>query len=61
MAEYALTVFSKAGENLLNETFTAKDDDEAKSLGQKRLDEEGYMEHPHRCVSPNARLVLFHR
>lgn len=61
MAEYALTVFSKSGENLLNETFTANNDEEAKSLGQKLLDEEGYAEHTHRCVAPDARLVLFHR
>lgn len=61
MAEYALTVFSKKGENLLNETFAATNDEEAKVIGQKRLDEEGYAEHTHRCVSPNAKLILFHR
>ena len=61
MAEYALTVFSNTGENLLNETFAADNDADAKSIGQKRLDEEGYSEHTHRCVAPNARLVLFHR
>ncbi len=61
VAEYALTVYAKDGENLLDETFAADNDEEAKSLGQKRLDEEGYTEHTHRCVSPDARLVLFHR
>lgn len=61
MKEYALTVFSKEGENLLDETFEAKNDDAAKEIGQKRLDEEGYSEYTHRCVSPDARLVLFHR
>ncbi len=61
MVDYMLTVFSKEGENLLNESFAAQNDDEAKTIGQKRLDEEGYAEHTHRCVAPNARLVLFHR
>ncbi len=61
MVDYMLTVFSKEGESLLNESFAAQNDDEAKTIGQKRLDEEGYTEHTHRCVAPNARLVLFHR
>lgn len=61
MKEYALTVFTKNGENLLNETFEAKNDIEAKDIGQKRLDKEGYTEYTHRCVSPDAKLVLFHR
>lgn len=61
MADYMLTVFSETGEKLLDEAFAANNDDEAKGLGQKRLDEEGYAEHTHRCVAPNARLVLFHR
>lgn len=61
MSEYALTVFSKKGEKLLDETFSANNDAEAKELGNKRLAEENYSEHTHRCVSPDARLVLFHR
>jgi len=61
MVDYVLTVFSKDGEKLLDESFAAQNDDEAKNVGQKRLDEEGYAEHTHRCVAPNARLVLFHR
>lgn len=61
MKNYILTVFSKQGEKLLDETIEAKNDDEAKTLGTKRLQEEGYEEHTHRCVAPNARLVMFHR
>lgn len=61
MAEYTLTVFSKTGELLLDESFPAQNDDEAKSLGQSKLSEAGYEEHTHRCVAPDARLVLFHR
>ena len=35
MSEYALTVFSKKGEKLLDETFSAGNDAEAKELGNK--------------------------
>lgn len=61
MKNYVLTVFSKKGEKLLDETIEAATDEEAKALGMKRLQEEGYEKHTHRCVAPNARLVLFHR
>lgn len=61
MADYTLTVFSKTGEKLMDETFTANNDAEAKKLGKEKLKEENYAEHTHRCVASNARLVLFHR
>lgn len=61
MKEYVLTVFSKQGEKLLDETFSAADDKEAKDIGKGKLSEHQYDEHTHRCVAPNARLVLFHR
>ncbi|RKQ31263.1 YhzD family protein [Oceanobacillus halophilus] len=61
MKNYIITVFDKTGEKLLDETFQAKDNNEAKTLGQQLLDEKGYSEHTHRCVSPEAKLVLFHR
>ncbi|MFA1819091.1 YhzD family protein [Virgibacillus oceani] len=58
---YALTVFDQSGGKLLDESFTAKNDDEAKEIGQTRLEEEEYSERTHRCVSPEAKLILFHR
>lgn len=61
MRTYALTVFKQTGEKLLDETFTAENDDEAKKVGSARLAEEGYSDNTHRCVSPEAKLVLFHR
>ncbi|SFA81275.1 YhzD-like protein [Lentibacillus halodurans] len=61
MKHYFLTVFDKFGEKLLDETFEASNNDEAKEIGRKRIDEEGYSEYTHRCVSPEAKLVLFHR
>lgn len=61
MRNYVLTVFEKNGEKLLDESFEATNDQEAKSIGEKRLAEAGYLEHTHRCVSPEAKLILFHR
>lgn len=61
MSNYVLTVFAKNGETLLDETFTAQNDEEAKEIGTKMLAENNYEEHTSRCVSPDARLVLFHR
>ncbi|MBP1947342.1 YhzD family protein [Virgibacillus litoralis] len=61
MRTYVLTVFDKSGEKLLDESFEATSNDEAKKIGQAKLDEEGYSEHTHRCVSPDAKLILFHR
>ncbi|WP_174616199.1 YhzD family protein [Virgibacillus ihumii] len=61
MKTYNLTVFDKSGEKLMDESFEAANNEEAKKVGTARLEEEGYNEHTHRCVSPEAKLVLFHR
>ncbi|WP_405103326.1 YhzD family protein [Oceanobacillus sp. FSL H7-0719] len=61
MRNYALTVFAPNGEKLLDESFTAENDDAAKKIGEEKLAEHHYQEHTHRCVSPEAKLVLFHR
>ncbi|WP_042224529.1 YhzD family protein [Oceanobacillus manasiensis] len=61
MRTYALTVFDQSGKKLLDESFTATSDDEAKTVGQARLDDTGYQEYTHRCVTPEAKLILFHR
>lgn len=61
MRVYALTVFSKKGEKLLDETFEAKSDEEAKKIGNERLVENDYSNYTHRCVSQNGKLILFHR
>lgn len=61
MKSYVLTVFEKDGEKLLDESFTAESDDEAKEKGLQRLEEAGYSEHTFRCVSPDAKLILFNR
>jgi len=61
MKDYVLTVFSKTGEKLLDEQFTAENNEKAKEIGQQRLEEEGYSEYTHRCVTADAKLILFHR
>ncbi|RLL44996.1 hypothetical protein D8M04_08970 [Oceanobacillus piezotolerans] len=61
MRQYTLTVFNKTGETLLDETFPAENNEEAKTIGEQMLKEKGYQEYTHRCVSPEAKLVLFHR
>ncbi len=61
MRNYTLTVFNRSGEKLLDETYTAASDDEAKEIGTAKLEEGGYLEYTHRCVTPEAKLILFHR
>ncbi|HET7577949.1 MAG TPA: YhzD family protein [Bacillales bacterium] len=61
MPNYTLTVFEKNGEKLLDETFEAKDEAEAKEIGSRRLKEEGYESHTSRMTSSAGKLVLFHR
>lgn len=61
MNEYVLTVFSKLGEKLIDEAFTAENNDAAKTIAKQRLAEESYQEFTHRLVTANASLILFHR
>ncbi|WP_285767657.1 YhzD family protein [Peribacillus sp. SI8-4] len=58
---YKLTVFEPSGEKLLDESFTAENDQQAKELGQKLLIEKNYQDQTHRCISPDGALLLFHR
>lgn len=61
MKTYKLTVFEENGEKLLDESFEAENDDAAKEIGGKLLDEKGFSEKTHRCTSPLGKLILFHR
>ncbi|RPF50155.1 YhzD family protein [Aquisalibacillus elongatus] len=61
MKTYFLTVYSKKGEAILNEQIEANGDDEAKTIGTEKLKEQNFEEETHRLVSPDARLLLFHR
>ncbi|KOO47138.1 YhzD family protein [Priestia koreensis] len=61
MGAYTLTVFEKSGEKLIDETFEASTEAEAKQKGTERLSELKFEEHTHRCTSAAGKLVLFHR
>ncbi|KGX92592.1 hypothetical protein N781_14775 [Pontibacillus halophilus JSM 076056 = DSM 19796] len=61
MKAYVLTVFKQDGTKLLEETFEAPNDHDAKQIGTNRLEEAGYEDQTHRCVAPDGHMVLFHR
>ncbi|QFT88250.1 hypothetical protein FIU87_06320 [Bacillus sp. THAF10] len=61
MGKYTLTVFSKNGETLLEESFEASTEKEAKQIGEKKLEELNYLDTTHRCTNSSGKLVLFHR
>lgn len=58
---YVLTVFDKSGEKLLEESFVASSEKEAKEIGERKLQENNYLEATHRCTSSAGKLILFHR
>jgi YhzD-like protein len=61
MSMYYLTVFEKNGEKLLDESFEAQSDQEAKEIGERKLKEKNLFEKTHRCTSSAGKLVLFAR
>ncbi|WP_442599059.1 YhzD family protein [Neobacillus sp. D3-1R] len=60
MQSYKLTAFEVNGEKLIDETFQAANDNEAKAKGEQLLREKNLLEKTHRCVSPTGKLLLFH-
>ncbi|MFP5110838.1 YhzD family protein [Bacillaceae bacterium C204] len=60
MKTYKLTAFERNGEKILDESFQAEHDDEAKEIGEKLLSEKSLLERTHRCASPSGKLILFH-
>ncbi|PLR77997.1 hypothetical protein CU633_07780 [Bacillus sp. V3-13] len=60
MRTYKLTAFEKNGEKILDEAFQANNDDEAKTAGEKMLEEKNLLDKTHRCTSPSGKLLLFH-
>ncbi|TLS38040.1 YhzD family protein [Pseudalkalibacillus caeni] len=61
MEKYIITVFEKDGSNVLDETFEAKDDREAKEIGNNMLKEKGFSDHTARVVSSAGKLIIFQR
>lgn len=60
MNTYKLTAFEHNGEKILDESYQAENDIEAKKLGEKMLSEKSLSEKTHRCTSPSGKLLLFH-
>jgi hypothetical protein len=60
MKTYKLTAFENDGEKILDESFQAGSDDEAKEIGGRLLSEKGLGDKTHRCTSPLGKLILFH-
>lgn len=60
MASFKLTAFDKNGHKLLEETFQANNEDEAKQYGEKILNEKELIDKTHRCTSSTGKLILFH-
>lgn len=60
MKTYKLTVFEQTGKLLLEETFTAVDDEEACFVATNMLEENGYAEQTHRLTASTGKLLLFH-
>ncbi|MDX8361233.1 YhzD family protein [Cytobacillus sp. IB215316] len=58
---YTLTVYDASGEKLLEKTFEASGDKEAKLKGEQLLVEANYQDKTHRCTSSQGKLILFHR
>jgi DNA topoisomerase IA len=61
MGLYYLTVFEKNGEKLSDESFEAQTEQEAKEIGQRKLEENNWTDKTHRCTSAAGKLVLFGR
>ncbi|WP_110113820.1 YhzD family protein [Bacillus sp. CGMCC 1.16541] len=61
MGLYTLTVFEPNGEKLLDESFEAVTEEEAKKRGTEKLKQLNYDEKTHRCTSSAGKLILFHR
>ncbi|KKI90782.1 hypothetical protein WQ54_18710 [Bacillus sp. SA1-12] len=61
MALYYLTVFEKNGEKLCDESFEAQSEQEAKQIGQRKLEENNWVVKTHRCTSAAGKLLLFGR
>lgn len=59
MRTYKLTAFEANGEKVLDESFEATDDIQAKEKGETLLNEKNASEKTHRCVSPEGKLLIF--
>jgi hypothetical protein len=61
MPTFFLTAFERTGEKLLDESFEADNEQEAKEKGNAILAEKGLLDKTHRCTTQAGKLILFHR
>ncbi|TKD68676.1 YhzD family protein [Pseudalkalibacillus hwajinpoensis] len=61
MEKYIITAFEKNGTNVLDESFEAQDDKEAKKVGEELLKQKGLEKNSARVVSSQGKLILFKR
>lgn len=59
MPLFKLTAFDKNGHKLLDESFQAANEEEAKQYGERILKEKELLEKTHRCTSSAGKLILF--
>ncbi|RNF39421.1 YhzD family protein [Planococcus salinus] len=60
MRTYKLTAFEQTGKLIMEETFTAENDEEARKKGREILEEKELVKQTHRLASPAGKLLLFH-
>lgn len=60
MRNYRFTAFEKTGEVLFDEVWSFNDDETAKVVGQKQIEEKGVADKTHRLVDSSGKLILFH-
>ena len=60
MRTYKLTAFEQTGKLIMEETFTADNDEEARKKGREILAEKELLKQTHRLASPAGKLLLFH-
>ncbi|CAM3649330.1 YhzD family protein [Mesobacillus zeae] len=59
METYKLTAFKQDGEKIADESFQAGNDEEAKEIGKRLVEEKNLADKTHRCTSPRGKLILF--
>jgi hypothetical protein len=57
---YKLTAYEQTGKLIMEETFTAENDEQAKDKGRALLEEKELVNQTHRLASPAGKLLLFH-
>jgi hypothetical protein len=61
MGMYYLTVFENTGKKLLDESFEAETELEAKKIAHRKLEENRWSDKTYRCISALGKLILFGR